>query len=147
MVTVEKRLLGDGSLHVSVAGEIGDTFDVTPIVQAAKGDKVVIHLGEVHSLTSVGVRNFEELVNGFGKREVVLIHISPAIAMQVVMIPGLTGAARVESAKLPFLCPQCAAEAQHSIPWKARSHLEHAPKCGKCGATMELDGIPEQYLP
>jgi hypothetical protein len=62
------------------------------------------------------------------------------------MIPTLGGHATVESAKLPFACPQCGAEKSHSIPWRAHSAVEHAPKC-TCGSLMELDGLPEQYLP
>jgi hypothetical protein len=147
MIHVEKHVLRDGSLHVSLSGEIDDHFDGTRIAaDVADGKRVVIHLAGVRSLTSVGVRNFDDFVNAFGDHEVALIHVSPAIAAQLVMIPTLCPKARVETAKLPFSCPSCATEVQHSIPWKPRAHLTHAPKC-KCGASMELDGLAEQYLP
>lgn len=145
MTTVEKRVLSDGSLHVAVRGEIGDRFDAA-VQASAECKKVVVHLGDVKGLTSVGVRNFEEFIAGFGKREVVLIHISPAIAAQLIMIPDLVRGARVESAKLPFICPLCDRQLLHSVPWVARAHTQHAPKCA-CGAVMELDGMAEQYLP
>jgi hypothetical protein len=147
-MSIEKRVLSDGSLHVAVKGEIGDTFDGVSVAKgAADANKVVIHLGEVKNVTSVGVRNLDEFISAFGKREVVLIHISPAVATQIIMIPGLCAGARIESAKMPFTCPSCASEKSHSVPWQPRAHIEHAPKCGSCGARMELDGIPAQYLP
>ena len=76
----------------------------------------------------------------------VIIHISPAIASQLTMIPNLAAHTTVESAKLPFVCPACGAEKSHSVPFRANANVENAPKCS-CGATMELDGLPEQYLP
>jgi anti-anti-sigma regulatory factor len=144
MAHIEKRLLTDGSMHVTIAGKIDERFDGESVIHDAKG-KVVLHLGGVRSISSLGVRAFEHLVHGL--REVVLIHISPAIASQLTMIPNLVGDnTKIESAKLPFTCPACGAEKTHSVPFRARANVEHAPKCA-CGAVMELDGLPEQYLP
>ena len=145
MVTVDKKQLGDGSLHVTIAGKIDEKFDAAPFVDEAHG-KVVLHLTGVRSISSLGVRAFETFVHNLAQHEVELIHVSPAIASQITMIPNLCGQARVESAKLPFVCPQCGAEKSHSIPWRANAALEHAPKCS-CGVPMHLDGLPEQYLP
>lgn len=144
-VHIEKRKLGDGSLHVTIAGKIDERFDATTIVHDAQG-KVVVHLAGVRSISSLGVRAFEQFVQALPD-EVVLIHVSPAIASQLTMIPNLVGArTKVESAKLPFTCPACGAEKTHSVPFQAGANVEHAPKCA-CGAKMELDGLPEQYLP
>ncbi len=107
---------------------------------------MVIHLGGVRSISSLGVRAFESFIDAMSPHEVVLIHLSPAIASQMAMIPNLCQGAKVESAKLPFSCPACGAEKAHSVPWRANAAVEHAPSCS-CGAKMVLDGLPEQYLP
>ena len=148
MVQFDKKKLNDGSLHVTLIGKIDERFDGGPVVQAAEGNhgKVVLHLGGIRSISSLGVRAFEFFVESLKQHEVVMIHVSPAIASQMVMIPNLGGHATVESAKLPFACPACGSEKSHSIPWRPNSAVEHAPKC-TCGAKMELDGLPEQYLP
>lgn len=146
MVQFDKKKLNDGSLHVTISGKIDEKFDGAPILESVQGLKVVIHLGGIRSISSLGVRAFESFVGALEEREVVLIHVSPAIASQLTMIPNLCATAKVESAKLPFSCPACGAEKQHSIPWRPNANVEHAPKC-QCGATMELDGLPEQYLP
>ncbi len=144
---VDKHVMRDGSLHVLMKGDIDDDFDGDFIVQSAPAGKpVVLHLGGIRLISSVGVRNLDNFVRAFGERDVSLIHISAAVAAQLVMIPGLCGAARVESAKLPFACPGCGNEMLHSVPWKPRAHVDSAPKCN-CGRMMELDGVPEQYLP
>jgi hypothetical protein len=91
------------------------------------------------------VRAFEHFVQALPS--VVLVHISPAIASQITMIPNLVGDHTiVESAKLPFTCPACGAEKTHSVPFRAQASVDNAPRCG-CGAMMELDGLAEQYLP
>ena len=148
MVQFDKKKLNDGSLHVTLTGKIDERFDGLPVVQAAAGNhgKVVLHLGGIRSISSLGVRAFEMFVEQLKAHEVVMIHVSPAIASQMVMIPNLGGHAVIESAKLPFACAACGAEKAHSVPWRVNSAVENAPKC-TCGNLMELDGLPEQYLP
>ncbi len=147
MVQFEKKKLSDGSLHVTVTGKIDEKFDPSTVIEAAHGTtKIVVHLGGIRSISSLGVRCFESFVEALSSHELVLIHVSPAIANQIAMIPNMAGTAHIESAKLPFICPACGAEKPHSIPWKPNSASDHAPKC-VCGAHMELDGLPEQYLP
>lgn len=145
MVQIDKRRSPDGTLHVTIAGKIDERFDPASVLHDANG-KVVMHLGGVRSISSLGVRAFESFVHAL-PGDVVLVHVSPAIATQLTMIPNLCGArTTVESAKLPFTCPACGAEKTHSVPFAANANVEHAPKCA-CGAVMELDGLPEHYLP
>jgi len=149
MVQFDKKKLNDGSLHVTISGKIDEKFDGAPVILDADrmSGKVVIHLGGIRSISSLGVRAFESFVTQLSPhREVVMIHVSPAIASQMTMIPNLCPGAVVESAKLPFSCPSCGAEKAHSVPWRPNAAVEHAPKCS-CGSLMELDGLPEQYLP
>jgi hypothetical protein len=148
MVQFEKKKLNDGSLHVTISGKIDEKFDGASVVSEAGvvAGKVVIHLGGIRSISSLGVRAFESFVGQLANREVVMIHVSPAIANQMTMIPNLCATAKVESAKLPFSCPGCGAEKSHSVPWRPGAAVEHAPRCA-CGSRMELDGLPEQYLP
>ena len=148
MVQFDKKKLNDGSLHVTLIGKIDEKFDGATVVEAASrsNGKVVMHLGGIRSISSLGVRAFEMFVESLSGHEVVLIHVAPAIASQMTMIPTLCAGAKVESARLPFVCPACGAEKSHSIPWRVSAAIENAPKCS-CGAVMELDGLPEQYLP
>jgi hypothetical protein len=146
MVSVQKRRLDDGSIHVTVAGKIDEKFDPAQVT-GERAPRVVLDLAGVYAISSLGVREFETLVSSFPGCEVVLERVSPAIANQLVMIPNLIGpGTKVESATLPFVCPACGAEKAHAVPFARGASATHAPRCG-CGASMELDGIPEQYLP
>jgi hypothetical protein len=126
-------------------GKIDGDFDGR-VITTSQGNKIVIHMGEVQSITSLGVQAFEKFLKSLGKRQVVLLHVSAVFASQLIMLPTLRNAMKVESAKLPFLCPSCGSTKHGSVPFKAGAERDHAPKCD-CGATMELDGLPEQYLP
>src|SRR5579884_2466850 len=104
MVQIEKRKSPDGTLHVTIAGKIDERFDPASVLADANG-KVVMHLAGVRSISSLGVRAFETFVHALPS-DVVLVHVSPAIASQLTMIPNLCGArTTIESAKLPFTCP------------------------------------------
>jgi anti-anti-sigma regulatory factor len=146
MVSFQKKKLGDGSLHVAITGKIDERFDGATVVDEPQAVPVVMDLAGIRSISSLGVRAFENFVQALAGRQVVLIDVSPAIASQIAMIPNLVGDARVESARLPFVCPKCGTERSHSVPFRFGASVEHAPRCD-CGARMELDGIAEQYLP
>jgi transcription elongation factor Elf1 len=53
---------------------------------------------------------------------------------------------KVQSALLPFQCPQCGAEVIAPVAFEHGAEVAQAP-AGLCGVRMELDGIPDQHLP
>jgi anti-anti-sigma regulatory factor len=134
----------NGAVVVTIDGRIDERFRAPQI--PASASKVTLNLGGVSGISSVGVRLLEELLRSLGARELVLIHVSPAIAVQLNLVPALQKLARVESAKLPFACPSCELEKIQSVPWRYDAHLRYAPTC-RCGQLMHLDGMPEHYLP
>jgi hypothetical protein len=146
MNQIEQKILADGTLSVKIKGAIGEDFDGAPIRREATGARILMHLGEVHSLSSLGVFALTRLIDSLKPREIVFLHVSSAIARQLTILPGLFDAVRVESARLPFICPACGEETVTSIPFSPGADLAHAPTCA-CGARMELDGLAEQYLP
>jgi anti-anti-sigma regulatory factor len=137
-----------GGLELRLSGKIDEKFDIAPVVSAARPAKrVAVRLSGLRAISSLGMRTFEGLVGALRDgRELSLVEVSPALATQLTLIPNLCAGARVESAWLPFACPSCGAEVSAAVPWKSTGHIEAAPTC-ECGAKMELDGLPEQYLP
>jgi anti-anti-sigma regulatory factor len=146
MVNFQNKRIDQGALHVAVVGKIDETLDAAPLLREQGVASVVLDLSGIRSISSLGVRAFENFVAAFAGRKVVLTELSPAVASQLAMIPNLVGGADVESTRLPFVCPSCGAERAHSIPFQPGAATAHAPRCD-CGARMELDGIAEQYLP
>ncbi len=141
------RTSGDGNVHCSLQGRIEGDFDGEAIKAALKGSKVALHLGEVTVMTSVGVIAFERFLDSLpAGTEVVLLHISAVVASVVSLIPSVRAKVKIESARLPFLCRRCGEEKVVSIPYVFGSDRANAP-VSECGATMELDGLADQYLP
>ena len=140
--------LPDGTLHVTIAGRIDERFDARDgAFRGAHAPRWSCHLGGA-AINLVARRARLRGTSCMRCRPTSCsLHVSPAIASQLTMIPNLCGTrTTVESAKLPFTCPACGAEKTHSVPFRAGANVEHAPKCS-CGSAMELDGLPEQYLP
>jgi|GEM_PF-4168919 len=147
MISVDVRA-ANGICEIYLSGKIDEKLDVAAIAsQAGQATKVRLSLAQVRSISSMGLRSVESLVEALGRgRDLVLSDISPALATQMAVIPNLCGGVAVEAARLPFVCPACSAEASHMVPWKANALATLSPKC-TCGAVMELDGLAEQYLP
>jgi anti-anti-sigma regulatory factor len=138
----------NGQLIVKIQGKIDQYFDGAEVLRAADGARaVVLELGGVRSISSLGVRALEAFMRALGDRDIFLDDISAAVANQVTMIPNLIGRAVVRSARLPFVCSACGAEESHSVPYEANAASAHAPKCSRCGARMDFDGFSEEYLP
>ncbi len=147
MVKSEIRKQPDGSVHAAVVGKIDEHFDGRDILEAAAAsNRVTLKLDGVRSITSLGVRALESFMRALSGREIVMEEISAAMANQFTMIPNLLGDARVQTAKLPFVCPSCGNEKLHSIPYQSGAAASHAPTCD-CGTKMEFDGYSEEYLP
>jgi anti-anti-sigma regulatory factor/predicted RNA-binding Zn-ribbon protein involved in translation (DUF1610 family) len=148
MIKIEIVRGGDGALTASLVGKIDEKFEGKEILaQLQPGQQVRLKLDGVRGISSLGVRALEQFMVRLGEREVVLQDISAAVANQVTMIPNLLGRARVDSAKLPFICPSCGTEEARSVPYVRDAATAHAPKCSQCGAKMDFDGFSEEYLP
>lgn len=150
MVKSEIRNQPDGSLHATLIGKVDEHFDGAEVLRAATASaatRVVLKLDGLRSISSLGVRALEGFLRDLGAREVLLDDISAALANQLSMIPNLLGSAKVVSARLPFVCPSCGAEALHTIPYQGGAAVTHAPPCAACGHKMDFDGFAEEYLP
>ena len=148
MVKIEIGPSDDGGLRATLVGKIDEKFDGQQVLDVVRpGQRVILKLDGVRSISSLGVRALEHFMQKLGARDVVLEDISAAVANQVTMIPNLLGRATVTSAKLPFVCPSCGTEEARSVPYQPNAATTHAPACSACGAKMDFDGFSEEYLP
>jgi anti-anti-sigma regulatory factor len=150
MISHEVARGADGVLELKLAGKIDEQFESDDLVSTVPGGRPVrLHLGGVRSISSLGIRSFEVLIERLQSTgsAVELVHLSPALATQLTLIPNLCAGAKVTSAELPFLCNSCSHEQRGLVPWAYGAHTAHAPSCSACGARMVLDGMADQYLP
>ena len=146
MSTFVHAYLSDGTTQVSVHGKIDERFDDKALRGLLRGNRLVLDLSQVTGITSMGLQAFTRCIDGIKRCKVVFVDVSPVLARQLCILPGLFSAVRIESARLPFSCPRCGNERDHTVPFERGAADRHAPCC-TCGSPMELDGIAEQYLP
>ena len=142
---------GAGPTVVQLVGEIDEHADLGAVADRLAG-KVVIDLGKIRRINSVGVRAWIDFVRALEDRRVRDLAFrccSPAVITQVNMIANFRGPARIESFYAPYICDACGNELEHLIDVGeqiARDGEVPDVACPSCGAPMSFDDLPERYL-
>ena len=148
-VSVEKVADGD---QVTLSGEVDDQATLSDLATQL-GKKVVVDLGGVRFINSVGVREWIVFLGALADRgvKVILRNCSEPMVHQMSMVVEARGSAEVESFHAPFLCDDCASE--RSLVLAVAPNLDAlrarkvpAQKCPDCGGTMHFDDFPNRYL-
>jgi tRNA A-37 threonylcarbamoyl transferase component Bud32 len=148
-LSIEHHRTSSG-VRVSLAGVIDESFDRLKFSEGLANQVVMLDLGEVHRITSYGVR---EWVGAVGALEVAYLgftHCRPALVSHLNTVPGFSGRGQLLSFYLPYACTACA----HTFEWliDLRTHPLGAGlqvpsmSCPKCNGPSELDDLPESYL-
>ena len=142
----------DGNV-LFIAGVIDETTDLAAYGRKLRADAVVIDLGGVTLINSVGVREWVMLLDELTERgrQITLRNVSVPMVRQMTMVLKAKGSALVESFFAPYLCPKCGDEspllivvADHSAALAAGE--PPALPCARCGTTSEFDEFPPRYL-
>lgn len=138
---------------LSIAGVIDETTDLSSYGRQVRGNAVVIDLGGVTMINSVGVREWVLLLDELTARgaKITLRNVTVPMVRQMTMVLKAKGDASVESFFAPYLCPKCGDE--RALLIVVADHAEAlaageppALPCTKCGATSEFDEFPPRYL-
>lgn len=150
-VTIAVDHKGDHDV-VSIDGEMDDQATLSDLVSQL-GKKVVVDLGAVRFINSVGVREWIIFLHALADRgaAVTLRACSQPMVHQMNMVVEARGAAEVESFQAPYLCESCAAEASITLDVADNKAAFHAFKmptqtCADCGGTMQFDDFASRYL-
>jgi anti-anti-sigma regulatory factor len=150
-VTISVDRVGDTDV-VAIEGEMDDQATLADLVDQL-GPKVVVDLGGVRFINSVGVREWIIFLRSMADAgaQVVLRNCSEPMVHQMNMVVEARGQAQVESFHAPYLCEACAAE--RSVILQMAAHrpqlLKHqipSARCPECNADMIFDDFPARYL-
>jgi hypothetical protein len=138
-----------GFTAVELHGEITDDASFAELAAGLSGF-VVLQLGEVTRLSSVGVREWIDFVSGLDRvSELVFSHCSTAVVGQLNTVSSFRGAAAIRSFYAPFRCEPCDRDELRLIDVQThRPAVDRVPRfpCVDCGASMKLDDLPGRYL-
>lgn len=147
-VTLEK----DRTLVV-MTGWLDERAELPELEEPSVGD-VVVDLGAVTTVNSIGVRNWMQWQESLGaERNLILINCAPVVVKQINILDGfLNKRTKVESIFVPYFCEDCGyeevkllniAEVKQSA---GLSDVVESYKCPECSMNMALDMIKSQYL-
>lgn len=138
-----------GFTAVELFGQIGDDAAFAELASGLSG-VVVLRLGEVTRLNSVGVREWLDFVSGLDAvDELVFSHCSTAIVGQLNAISDFAGPATIRSFYAPYHCPACDRSELRLVDLQThRPSAARVPRfeCHDCSGPMELDDLPRRYF-
>jgi anti-anti-sigma regulatory factor len=147
-LTIEPR--GDALV---LTGAIDETAGLVELVPRAIDKRLVLDLGGVTFINSLGVREWIRFVAAARAAGVAvdLIRTAEPIVHQLNMIIATRGTARVVSFFAPYACDACGRE--ETLLVDALAHAERLARlapppatCPECGAAMEFNDFPERYF-
>lgn len=136
----------DGITWISLVGDITEASDLSPLI-GLRGP-VIINLSKVSRINSLGVRLWLDFVQDCEKagNDLIFEACSPVMVSQMSVISNFMGArSRVKSVLVPYLCPSCKHEQLEVLAVANGARVRGEIPCGKCGAAMELDELPDTY--
>ncbi len=148
--TVEKK--GDRE-KISFVGDINEDAEVhLKSIVTSIGPKVTFNLRGVTSVNSCGVRAWINFMRDAERnRDIVFEECTPEIVSQINMIPNFRGSAHIKSVYAGYACDSCEIqqwklfEEGRNMPASADAGVEEL-KCPKCGETMEMDEIEDEFF-
>ena len=137
----------DGVTRVTLAGEIDEHADFTPLRARLRG-VVELSLGDIRRINSCGVREWVNFVRDLPEASAVYFDAcSTAFVTQLNMIYNFRGPAKIRSFHAPYVCDVCGHDEDLLVPVGPDGQVElPAPICSRCGDVMQFDDLPERYL-
>ena len=148
MLTYEQR--GD---KLALSGAIDDTANVLGLIKHAVRGRLVLDLGGIQFINSIGVREwirFQQAAAAAGV-QLELHRVAVVLVHQFNIVPATRGTAQIRSFFAPFFCEDC--DAEHDMVLDERLHSDElrdrvAPpmKCPTCKRLMPFRDPPELFL-
>jgi len=148
-VSVERS--SDGELLV-LRGQLDDQAALSTLLDQL-GKRVVIDLGGIRFINSVGVREWIVFLSALIGRgtKVVLRNCSEPMVHQMNMVVEAGSGAEIESFHAPFVCSGCGSEQSvvlevEPIREQLKARTVPPQPCPDCKDTMRFDDFPNRYL-
>ena len=141
----------DGALVL--AGALDESSNLPDLVRYAQGGRLVVDLGGVTFINSLGVRDWIRMQHAAQQQRlaVELRRVAEPVVHQLNMIIATRGNARITSFFAPYACDSCGRE--DSLLVDAIAHADElarlqapAQTCPECGAQMAFNDFPERYF-
>lgn len=98
-----------GIVCLRLSGTIDESFEGKKLAETIKSQTLVLDLGDIRKVSSFGIREWVDFINGVGKHceRIVLVECAPKIVDQLNMVANFAGNGRVYSFYAPYHCDYC----------------------------------------
>jgi hypothetical protein len=98
-----------GIVCLRLSGTIDESFEGKKLAETVKAPTLVLDLGDIRKVSSFGIREWVDFINGVGKHSerIVLVECAPKIVDQLNMVANFAGNGRVYSFYAPYHCDYC----------------------------------------
>ena len=136
-----------------LAGSIDETSQLGELLASAQNGRLVLDLGGVQFINSLGVRDWIRMQTEATKQNLAidLLRVSEPIIHQFNMIIATRGNSHVASFYAPYACDACGRE--ESLLVDADAHAASLAQlvpptqaCPECAAQMAFNDFPERYF-
>ena len=136
-----------------LSGAIDETAGLMDLLARAQGGRLVLDLGGVTFINSLGVRDWIRMQAAATQQhvQIELRRVAEVIIHQLNMIIATRGTARVTSFFAPYACDRCGREESLLIDAVANAPMlaqlqPPAMTCPECGGPMAFNDFPERYF-
>jgi len=136
-----------------LAGAIDESADLMALLARAQGGRLVLDLGGVTFINSLGVRDWIRMQATATQQgvSIELRRVAEVLIHQLNMIIATRGTARVTSFFAPYACDRCGREESLLVDAVANAaglaNLQPPPMtCPECGGQMAFNDFPERYF-
>ena len=127
--------------RIALEGSIDDAANVLAILDHAKNHQLVLDLGGVRFINSIGVREWIRFLAAATKQKtsIALHRVAVVVVHQMNLVPAAR-AAQINSFLAPYICEECDAEREFELtPTEAKAGPKEPPRqCVECKSAMVL---------
>lgn len=140
----------DGDVQrIAIQGVIDETSDLSAL-GAVSAPKLELVMRGVRRINSFGVRAWLDAIRMVPQStRVAFVQCPPPVVDQTNMVAGFLGHGEIVSFYAPMTCAEC--DEQVDQLFRTADCVAHGNRlpptpCPRCGRTMEVDDLEEQYL-
>lgn len=136
--------------HIWIRGQIDEDFDAEQLKKAFTAH-VVLHLEDVQSISSCGIREWISFVSELPPdMRLEFEKCSIPITRQFGMLSNFRGPGLIRSFYAPYYCDECDEETERLLKVTGNFELSDPAgsdrTCSACGGPLEFDGVERVYF-
>jgi anti-anti-sigma regulatory factor len=144
----------DGQITLlKFAGTVDEGFDGDKLAATLKASTLILDLADVQKISSFGIREWVDFINGAGAKvgSIILVECAPKVVDQLNMVQNFAGKGQVFSFYAPYRCDYCDADRRVLLQIDRDFEAIKAMKpperpCTSCGNREYFDEDPTSFF-